>query len=410
VALSEIERRNGGRGEDSPSVENSGFVTRSDKQLVAWIQSSVQLRRAVSDLVQILQHLPTPYSAHNMSPHHLLCEQVLRIYPRLLELPRLDAHTFAFEISLVVPFYDPAKPSTSSASPAATQLEVTIRHALRMCHNPSAVQLIVVTSRDNVMDSTSDRTTAPDVVDDKGTDRLSSWGATKCLVVPNRGRGPCLNAGAQVATGRILVFCHADTKQPAHWDVAVSNAYRDNSSRQCTVLATAFSFGVDNVAAADEGPEGLVPCGAVPGLNAVVTTANLRSRWFSLPYGDQCISVPSSLFVQVGGFPDVPLMEDYELISCLRQRQEYSLFRWTKEERSKERPVQEQRIVILSQQVRCCPRRWVRHGVPWVTITNSRLVREYHRHQLTAHELYRQYYGASVPDPQSPSGSITCTT
>jgi hypothetical protein len=311
VALLEIERRNGGRGEDSSSVENSGFATRSDKQLVAWIQSSVQLRRAVSDLVQILQHFPTHFSSHNMSPYHLLCEQVLRIYPRLLELPRLDAQTFAFEISLVVPFYDPAKPSTSSASPAATQLEATIRHALRMCHNPSAVQLILVNSRDKVVDST----TAPVLVDDQGTDRLSSWGATKCLVVPNRGRGPCLNAGAQVATGKILVFCHADTKVPTHWDVAVSNAYRNNSSRKHTVLATAFSFGVDSDAGADERAEGLVPC-AVPGLNAVVTTANLRSRWFSLPYGDQCISVPASLFIQVGGFPDVPLMEDYELISC----------------------------------------------------------------------------------------------
>jgi hypothetical protein len=57
-----------------------------------------------------------------------------------------------------------------------------------------------------------------------------------------------------------------------------------------------------------------------PGIRAVETTANWRTQLWNLPYGDQCLSIPSNIFHYVGGFPDQCLMEDYELIGLLRQR------------------------------------------------------------------------------------------
>jgi GT2 family glycosyltransferase len=51
----------------------------------------------------------------------------------------------------------------------------------------------------------------------------------------------------------------------------------------------------------------------------VESTTNLRSRWFQHPYGDQAIFVRRSLFEELGGFADLPIMEDYEFVQRLRK-------------------------------------------------------------------------------------------
>jgi hypothetical protein len=222
------------------------------------------------------------------------------------------------------------------------------------------------------------------------------WGSTVLRVVRNRGRGPCLNEGARSAAGRILVFCHADTKLPAGWDASIRDALHD--CRQMTtgevVLATAFRFGIDGGERAT-GAQPKRP--TIPGLRAVEATANWRSRWFSLPYGDQCISVSAGVFRHVGGFPDVPLMEDYELIRFFRQRQLATRV----QNGSTHFHQQHQRIVILPQQVRCSSRRWERYGVPRVTLTNSMLVWAYQSGRATADEIYQRYYGVPCSSASS---------
>jgi hypothetical protein len=47
--------------------------------------------------------------------------------------------------------------------------------------------------------------------------------------------------------------------------------------------------------------------------------ADLRSRYTTLPYGDQAIFLRRETFFEAGGFPDLPLMEDLELSLRLRR-------------------------------------------------------------------------------------------
>jgi hypothetical protein len=48
-------------------------------------------------------------------------------------------------------------------------------------------------------------------------------------------------------------------------------------------------------------------------------TVNWRTRFFHLPYGDQAIFVKASLFRELGGYDDIPLMEDVNFIRRLRK-------------------------------------------------------------------------------------------
>jgi len=49
-------------------------------------------------------------------------------------------------------------------------------------------------------------------------------------------------------------------------------------------------------------------------------TANLRSQWRQSPYGDQALFLRRSLFEEIGGFADLPIMEDCEIVRRLRKR------------------------------------------------------------------------------------------
>lgn len=47
--------------------------------------------------------------------------------------------------------------------------------------------------------------------------------------------------------------------------------------------------------------------------------ANLRSRLFSLPYGDQAIFIKKDLFDKIGGFKEYPFLEDLEFVRRFRR-------------------------------------------------------------------------------------------
>ena len=55
-----------------------------------------------------------------------------------------------------------------------------------------------------------------------------------------------------------------------------------------------------------------------PGRWLVESTTNLRSRLWQMPYGDQALFVRRWAFDELGGFPDLPIMEDYEFVRRLR--------------------------------------------------------------------------------------------
>ena len=187
--------------------------------------------------------------------------------------------------------------------------------------------------------------------------------------MPQDGGGPCLNFGAANASGRILTFCHSDTRLPMEWDRSIVEAFHEGGGggvkkTKATVRSNscAFAFGIDTSSAGLNGG----PC--PPGIKAVETTANLRTHLYSLPYGDQCLSIPSDVFHYVGGFPDQCLMEDYELVALLRKRSALL---------PKLGVVQRERLQIIGGPAALCsPRRWQKFGVLYVTWMNSKFVTE----------------------------------
>jgi len=120
------------------------------------------------------------------------------------------------------------------------------------------------------------------------------------LVEAPRGRGAQLAAGARAAEGEWLLFLHADTVLAPGWAEAV-RAHIGARPGQ----AGYFTLSFDRA--------GLMP-------RLVAGWANLRSRLFRLPYGDQGLLVSRALYREAGGYPDIPLMEDVALARRLGRR------------------------------------------------------------------------------------------
>jgi len=113
-------------------------------------------------------------------------------------------------------------------------------------------------------------------------------------------RSAQLNAGAEKATGRILLFLHADTRLPPAYADEIRRTLDDPS-----VAAGAFRFQLDGKGA---------------GLRVVEWGTNIRSSVFQRPYGDQGLFVEKRVFDELGGFAPMPIMEDFDLVRRLRHR------------------------------------------------------------------------------------------
>jgi hypothetical protein len=82
--------------------------------------------------------------------------------------------------------------------------------------------------------------------------------------------------------------------------------------------------------------------------------ASLRSRWNRIPYGDQAIFLRKKYFDRIGGFKDIPLMEDVELMRRIKK--------------------DGRKISILPDKVMTSARRWQRDGAIYTTVRNRVLV------------------------------------
>lgn len=111
-------------------------------------------------------------------------------------------------------------------------------------------------------------------------------------------RGGQLRRGAEAAQGAWLLVLHADTVLPEGWTRAADAQMRAGGP-------AAFRLCFD-------------ASGVMPAL--VAGWANLRSRVFGLPYGDQGLLIPKGVYEATGGYPDIPLMEDVALARRLRGR------------------------------------------------------------------------------------------
>ncbi|NJL00257.1 MAG: glycosyltransferase family 2 protein [Spirulinaceae cyanobacterium SM2_1_0] len=171
------------------------------------------------------------------------------------------------------------------------------------------------------------------------------------VVTAPRGRAQQMNAGAAAATGKILLFLHADARLPedyADWVVKIL--------AQPGVIAGAFELAI---AAHDWR------------FRWLETTVRWRSRYLQKPYGDQALFLRAATFRDLGGFLPLPIMEDYELVQRLRRRG---------------------RVAIAPRAVQVSSRRWQKLGLIRTTVINQLMVLGYHL-GIPPARLARLYYG-----------------
>jgi rSAM/selenodomain-associated transferase 2 len=118
------------------------------------------------------------------------------------------------------------------------------------------------------------------------------------VVSATTGRAAQMNAGARLARGDALLFLHADTLLPAGALDMIGDALSDGR-----VVGGAFALRFDEPGRAYE-------------RMGVATTRRSANGSYT---GDQCIFVRSHVFWQLGGYPDLPIMEDVELSHRLRR-------------------------------------------------------------------------------------------
>lgn len=337
------------RQQNSATATKVDYSEWNDEDWIHQIRTDLTLRRLVS-LVRLLSK-DIPLALQKESP---LIHRLGRIWLRLLALPDLPPPSdFSNPVSAIIAAY----------KEDGMKMLVKIQHAMNSAICKSDIEWILVDAG---------QCSRLEVV-------TSQFPSIKLIQGSGGGRGPSLNQGAAVAQGRILVFLHADTRLISGWDIALRKVFEEpnNKSTVDTTIrstAAAFSFAIDTT------PKGLQGGPFPPGIKAIEATANWRTHLFSLPYGDQCLSVPKTYLDYLGGFPHQCLMEDYELVSLLRHR----------------RLACQERLSILSLPAYCGPRRWQALGVLYVTYTNSKCVRMYASGQLTPDQLYEVYYGSTA--------------
>ncbi len=169
---------------------------------------------------------------------------------------------------------------------------------------------------------------------DNTVDIAESLGVKVITGYQNRARQ--MNAGAKNATGDILLFLHADTVLPADFDAMIRTAMQ-----QPLTVAGAFALRINATQS---------------GLRLVEWGVKLRSKWFNMPYGDQAIFITKDKFNDIGGFPELPIMEDFELIRNLKSLG---------------------KITFIPVPVITSPRRWLKKGILQTTLINQIVIIAY---------------------------------
>jgi rSAM/selenodomain-associated transferase 2 len=175
------------------------------------------------------------------------------------------------------------------------------------------------------------------------------------FLVSEAGRARQMNSGAQAAGGDILWFLHADSRLPGGAAQAVIEG---------DVVWGRFDVRLS---------------GAHPLLRLVSCMMNLRSRLTGIATGDQGIFVSREAFEQVGGFDEIPLMEDIVLSRSLKRLS---------------------RPLCLHEQLVTSSRRWEMRGI-LRTILLMWWLRLAFALGVSPQRLARMYRPCSTPMPES---------
>ena len=164
------------------------------------------------------------------------------------------------------------------------------------------------------------------------------------------GRASVMNFGAGKAAGDLLLFLHADCILP-------ENAFEiiRESLNESTVAAGGFRLSING-----------------PGLSfrVIEAAANLRSRIAGLLYGDQGIFMRKETFIKVGGYADIPLMEDIEISGKLKRTG---------------------RLALVEPPIKASPRRWLEEGVLHTTFRDWSIAFSYTFLKTPPEKLMKHY-------------------
>jgi rSAM/selenodomain-associated transferase 2 len=170
------------------------------------------------------------------------------------------------------------------------------------------------------------------------------------LLASARGRALQMNLGARATGGDTILFLHADTRLPDGAAGAIEEALAEPG-----VVGGRFDVRFDNER---------------PIFRMIAWFMNARSRASGICTGDQAIFVRRADFEAVGGYPEIPLMEDIELSRRLKRRG---------------------RLRALRLRVTTSARKWEREG-PLRTIGLMWALRLLHFVGVTPARLHRWYY------------------
>lgn len=159
----------------------------------------------------------------------------------------------------------------------------------------------------------------------------------KVLISPEGGKALQMNWGASHAKGNVLLFLHADTILPPDYLGLIKEALSSSN-----FILGAFELNID---------------GAGILLRCLEKLVKLRSRFFSLPYGDQALFLKTATFRAMGGFSHIPIMEDFELVQRLKKRG---------------------KIYIIPAPVLTSNRRWRKLGIVKTTLINQLVILGYY--------------------------------
>lgn len=188
------------------------------------------------------------------------------------------------------------------------------------------------------------------------------------VLVADPCRGGQLAAGVAASEAPWLLLLHGDVRLPQGWGALLRGAMAGATRRRggrAAEGAWAFRLAIE---------------GSGAGLRLVEAAVTLRCLLRQLPYGDQGLLLPRTLYVSAGGMRPLPLMEDLDLVLRLRRQA---------------------RIGLLAAALQVDGRRWHRLGVWRTGWRNARLRRAWRRGALAA-DLAAQYYGDA---PGAPNGA-----
>lgn len=145
------------------------------------------------------------------------------------------------------------------------------------------------------------------VVDGGSTDQTATIAdlAGADVIFGTGGRGGQLAQGADQARFPWLMFLNADTVLEEGWERSATAFMRRIDRGERTPAAGAFAFRLDD--------KGFAP-------RLLERLTHMRCKLWPMPYGDQGLLIPRQLFDAVGGYQDLPVLEDVDLARRLGRR------------------------------------------------------------------------------------------